>query len=876
MHVVDKILSVDVDGQIKALVVHRLTWTGNIAVLRLVQSFDDECEYFTVYRAQVRRHDGTVVTMTDATERTVDGPGRLKTLVYEAMLSPADCGVNVAFRGSSAAKMPEGEFEWKEVPSAGIPGGLRSLTIITDAKRTLRFDAESWSYRLARYDGLSVHRWRCTEITHAPLFVSTIQSYADAVRMISLEWSVDSVPSELAVVCKRIFNKYPDSLTRLKAAFTWVHENIVEIQSTLISNKGRSTLLSQVIETRNGDASQRLLVLKTMLGELSVVCEPVLVSSGLDPAQFPRNAVALSAFDRLMAFCPELNVYIVPQLGPDAIGFIPSQYYNRRILHLSHRQNVPEWLTQLPVKNNHYYVEVIAQLKSDGSVEGTSRVGANGSTLADLILATRRCEGDTGKLIAKLALWSSGQPGYGQLNRCKNSSELVVEGQFHIYPSAKPLFSLLTNIGLRVSEPSGLKALRGGSLEEKRRHLPTSFHEKVNLIWNDEKVQLGHQWQHDIAVGNSFLSTRLYWGEGAIELDRKGIVYSEDIAAIGAQICFPRDLPALPAPIAVNLYYHRTCGLAFVSPVPIPVFERLDDVPYEPIQIGFGDVGSNFQDLNAAVVGKMMIQGDVIEVAHSRLGRARINGKDQVLLDPLDGPESQDAAALLSGPILTILLNQRGIHAFHASCIQRYGKAIAFCGTSGRGKSTMVASFVANGWMPVSDDILATDLSGYVPKVWPGPRQSWLIEDSVNAFFTHVTKIPRRSIDGKAFADYRDIWCSKPVELGDLIIIDEPSADGLISMCRIDNDSAVEELLMQLRLPQYQVELAGEVALRDTCIALARSLRVWRLCRPFDYSRITEIVRYIETTTGATAHSKQLDTRTRCVDSTYHANKPMS
>ncbi len=860
MHVVDKILSVTAGGQIKALIVHQLAWTESMTTLRLAQSFNGECEHFAIHRALVKRRDGSVAVVTDAVERTLDGTGGSKALVYEATLGLADCGANVAFRGSLAARLPEGEFEWMEVLGDEVPGGLRSFTIVADSTRSIHFDGDGWNYRLIRFGDLSMHRWRCTKTTRAPLFVSTLQSYTEVASMVASEWDVGSPPSELIVLCKKISSQHTNLLIRLQTAFTWVHENIVENQSTLIGNVARPRSLSQTVESRNGNASQRLLVLKTMLGALGVACEPVLVSAGLVPAQFPQHAAALCAFDRLMAFCPELNVHIVPQLGPDAIGLIPSYYYSRRILHLTRHQNSPERLSPPPAESNHYYVDVTAHIRPDGGVEGVSYVTGNGPTRANLVLATRRCEGDTGKLIAKLALWSSDQPGYGHLHRRNTPNQLVVEGQFHIYPTERPLAELLTNIGLRVSEPSVLKALRDGAIGEEGQHLPTSFHERVSLKWSDTEVLPNHEWRHDISVGNSFLTTHLQWSDGEILFDREGVVYLEDLAPIREQVGFPGDLPTPPAPMEVSPYYHRACGLDFVSPVLIPVFERLDDVPDEPIQIGFGDVGSNFQNLNAAVVGKMTIEGDAIEVMHARLGRAKITRNKQILLDALDGPESQAAAAILCGPILTILLNQRGIHAFHASCIELSGKAIAFCGASGRGKSTMVASFVVNGWMPVSDDILAVDLSECVPMVWPGPRQSWLIEDSANALFPHVREISQRDIDGKAFVDYRDIWCSEPVELTDFIIIDEPSADGSISMSRVENDQAVEELLMRFRSPRFQFELVGEKALRDTCLALARGLRVWRLCRPFTYARVAEVVQYIESVTEARLPRKQMNT----------------
>lgn len=60
----------------------------------------------------------------------------------------------------------------------------------------------------------------------------------------------------------------------------------------------------------------------------------------------------------------------------------------------------------------------------------------------------------------------------------------------------------------------------------------------------------------------------------------------------------------------------------------------------------------------------------------------------------------------LLGPVLGFVLHQRGRLCLHASVIEKSDRCIAFLGTHRRGKSTLTATLVAQGWRLVSDDLL--------------------------------------------------------------------------------------------------------------------------------------------------------------------------
>lgn len=88
-----------------------------------------------------------------------------------------------------------------------------------------------------------------------------------------------------------------------------------------------------------------------------------------------------------------------------------------------------------------------------------------------------------------------------------------------------------------------------------------------------------------------------------------------------------------------------------------------------------------------------------------------------------DEPMSaEDVATFLLGPVLGIVLRLRGVICLHASAVSMGGKAIAFVGVEGAGKSTIAALFAQKGHAVLSDDIVALlerEDSFYVPPAYP-------------------------------------------------------------------------------------------------------------------------------------------------------------
>ena len=77
-------------------------------------------------------------------------------------------------------------------------------------------------------------------------------------------------------------------------------------------------------------------------------------------------------------------------------------------------------------------------------------------------------------------------------------------------------------------------------------------------------------------------------------------------------------------------------------------------------------------------------------------------------------------AEFLAGPVLAVLMEQRGAFVLHASAVEIDGAAVAFVAASGGGKSTTAGFFAARGHAVATDDLLPLFVSGPQDPVRPG------------------------------------------------------------------------------------------------------------------------------------------------------------
>jgi hypothetical protein len=108
-------------------------------------------------------------------------------------------------------------------------------------------------------------------------------------------------------------------------------------------------------------------------------------------------------------------------------------------------------------------------------------------------------------------------------------------------------------------------------------------------------------------------------------------------------------------------------------------------------------------------------------------GRILVRNGDEVLVDPV---ADADPSAVLSGPIQAVLWHQRGLLPLHGSVVVVGTQAIALCGHSTAGKSTLAATLAARGHAVVADDVCVID--PHQTQVLAGCGRLRLWQDALN------------------------------------------------------------------------------------------------------------------------------------------------
>ncbi len=100
---------------------------------------------------------------------------------------------------------------------------------------------------------------------------------------------------------------------------------------------------------------------------------------------------------------------------------------------------------------------------------------------------------------------------------------------------------------------------------------------------------------------------------------------------------------------------------------------------------------------------------------------------------PVPGVSTGTAQHLYLNQVLPLALSQRGQQVYHASAVEVGEGAIVLAGESGRGKSTLAASFAVNGFRFLTDDglVLERGAEGYA--VLPSHPSIRLWADSADA-----------------------------------------------------------------------------------------------------------------------------------------------
>jgi hypothetical protein len=162
--------------------------------------------------------------------------------------------------------------------------------------------------------------------------------------------------------------------------------------------------------------------------------------------------------------------------------------------------------------------------------------------------------------------------------------------------------------------------------------------------------------------------------------------------------------------------------------------------------------------------------------------------------DAAEAPETI-AQHLYLNQVLPLVLSKRGKLVFHASAVEVPEGAIAFVAVSGRGKSTLAASFAINGSRFLTDDGLVVEAGARGFDVLPSHPSIRLWEDSEQALIAPgATTAPALHYTSKSrfLAGDGLRFCAEPRSLRRAYFLGDGSADDISIQPMSATDALVE------------------------------------------------------------------------------------
>lgn len=223
-------------------------------------------------------------------------------------------------------------------------------------------------------------------------------------------------------------------------------------------------------------------------------------------------------------------------------------------------------------------------------------------------------------------------------------------------------------------------------------------------------------------------------------------------------------------------------------------------------------------------------------------GTGAIYGEDgqTLIVEPESGVDSDLLRWFVLGQGFRMLLHQREYVVLHASATVIDGRAVAFLGESGRGKSTTTAACYAAGYPVLTDDVAAVNPDTCLVK--PGFPHVKLDSESASIIEADVAPVEERGDLSRQYYTAPDGSRTDPVPLGGLYFLEDGEEVRISPL----PPSEQPYRLMCSSASAYHSASDDEVETHlDECVQLASKVPVKQLERPREFDVLPDVVRAI-------------------------------
>ncbi|MGX2961400.1 aldolase [Peribacillus sp. JNUCC 23] len=193
---------------------------------------------------------------------------------------------------------------------------------------------------------------------------------------------------------------------------------------------------------------------------------------------------------------------------------------------------------------------------------------------------------------------------------------------------------------------------------------------------------------------------------------------------------------------------YKAFGLSIISEIPLPELPHIDNkVDFIDIEIKIGNLSNLWFDLSDKQ-NEFVISENLVMFQFPNIATFSVQEGKTIIVSPMAEEDEDMIRLVILGTCMGVLLMQRKIFPLHGSAVAIDGKAYAFIGDQGAGKSTLATTFLNRGYQLLSDDVIALSFSkDDIPFVAPAYPQQKLWQKSLTEFGMETSQY--RSIYGR-------------------------------------------------------------------------------------------------------------------------------
>jgi hypothetical protein len=229
----------------------------------------------------------------------------------------------------------------------------------------------------------------------------------------------------------------------------------------------------------------------------------------------------------------------------------------------------------------------------------------------------------------------------------------------------------------------------------------------------------------------------------------------------------------------------------------------------------------------------------------TKVGRYLIRDGREIVIEPAAGASERNLRLFLLGSAVGALLHQRGLLPLHANAIDVGGRAVAFSGHSGAGKSTIAAWFHDRGHPILADDVcvIGFDEAGRA-LAYPGIPRLRLWREALEASGRDAGAYDRSFDDTEKYDVPTNSEAGlKPLPLAAIYLL-RKAEDGLDSSIeRLTGVEAVDTLLSNTYRGGYLRTIGRTGEHLSACLRVVRAVPVFRAQRLWGFERFDEQAR---------------------------------